>query len=81
MEEAMNKDTQEFYRKYYGALEGATVLKFEGMIEDDFDLNPFPRFSIRLKSGEIATIEVSADEEGNGGGFLFGLDAPTEVQL
>lgn len=72
----MNKDAQEFYRKYYVQLEGATILRFEGMVEDEYDLNPFPQFIVKLKTGEIASIEVSADEEGNGGGFLFGLAAP-----
>jgi hypothetical protein len=63
-----------FYEKYYGSLVGATILKFNGMKEDDpeWGNDPFPSFTIRFADGHIGEIEVSRDEEGNGGGFLFG---------
>jgi hypothetical protein len=39
----------------------------------------FPAFELLMDDGAhgyIATIEVSQDPEGNGGGFLFGLNQP-----
>ena len=63
-----------FYQKYYVNLEGATILKFNGMLgEDEFGTTPFPTFTVKFKDGSIGEIEISQDEEGNGGGFIFGL--------
>ena len=54
--------------KYYKQLEGFTVKEFLGMSEDGF-----PQFILTNKHEDIM-IEVSRDEEGNSGGFLFITD-------
>lgn len=70
----------EFWNKYYSSLNGATIIKFNGMLTDEF--NPygdgFPSYTVKFANGEIGTIEISQDPEGNGGGFLFGLPIPQE---
>ena len=66
----------DFYKEYYGDLIGATILSFEGMRDDEFGGSPFPTFKIKFKNGEIGEIQISQDEEGNGGGFVFGLAVP-----
>jgi len=33
----------------------------------------FPSFKVKFKDGSISDIEISSDEEGNGGGFTYGL--------
>ena len=65
-----------FYNKYYKALEGATILKFVEMRKDEFGGKPFPVFLVMFSDGEAKEIEISQDEEGNGGGFVFGLPVP-----
>lgn len=65
-----------FWNKYYGSLEGATIVKFIGMnTEDDYG-DGFPEFQVRFKNGEVDIISISQDPEGNGGGFIFGLPLP-----
>ena len=59
-----------FYQDYYGQLKGYRVKSFDGMVEDDFGGKPFPRFTLTNGKNEVL-LEVSRDEEGNGGGFLF----------
>lgn len=66
----------EFWQKYYASLEGATIVKFLGMNEDDTGGDGFPCFQVRFADGSEGTIEISQDPEGNGGGFIFGLVAP-----
>jgi len=62
-----------FWQEYYGAFEGATIIKFLGIIDDDpTAIGGFPTFEIKYKDGSIGKMEVSRDPEGNGGGFLFG---------
>jgi hypothetical protein len=64
---------QAFYDRYYGQLEGATINRYLGMRDG------FPVFELLMDDGAhgyIAEIEVSQDPEGNGGGFLFGLNQP-----
>lgn len=62
----------EFWEKYYSQLNGATIEKFLGMNQDEDSFGDgFPRFQLRLASGETWFMEVSQDPEGNGGGFLF----------
>lgn len=68
-----------FWDKYYGDLVGATVLSFDGMKDEEMCLGAFPTFTVKFKSGEIGQISISQDEEGNGGGFIFGLALPQEV--
>ena len=74
-QELKERETK-FWNSYYGSLEGATILKFIGMTEDEFGGRPFPVFQVRFANGEVGQIEISQDEEGNGGGFIFGLNLP-----
>ncbi len=76
--EAYEKRGQEFWKRYYNQLVGARVIQFIGMNKDeDMDWNEaFPTFKVQLKDGTYAIIEVSQDDEGNGGGTLFGLAFP-----
>jgi hypothetical protein len=60
-----------FHTRYYKQLEGAKIVRFYGMTEDEF-----PTFEVELDNCQIVKIEVSRDPEGNGGGFLFGLNHP-----
>lgn len=66
----------EYYAKYYGDLVGATVISFDGMVEDEFGAEPFPTFTVRFKDGQKGKITIQADPEGNGGGFINGLALP-----
>ena len=73
----MRHDNQKFWQNYYGSLEGATILKFNGFTKDDEgEISDFPSFKVKFKDGSISDIEISSDEEGNGGGFIFGLPTP-----
>ena len=72
----MNKIEQQFYRKYYGSLEGATITRFIGMDHEDQSIEAFPRFAVTFADKSQGEIEISRDEEGNGGGFIFGLPRP-----
>lgn len=67
-----------FWNKYYSDLEGATILKFIGMNTEDDMGDGFPEFSVKFKNGEVGTISISQDPEGNGGGFIFGLALPSD---
>jgi len=69
------KDTtqQRWNAGYYSALNGATIVRFLGTDEDEFGGRGFPMFEVKLANGELVELVVSQDEEGNGGGFLFGL--------
>jgi hypothetical protein len=70
--------TNDYFAKYYGDLVGATILSFDGMQNDDCNFGDgFPSFTVRFKDGETGQIQISQDPEGNGGGFVFGLN--TEV--
>ena len=60
-----------FYRRYYKQLEGAKIVRFYGMEDGEF-----PSFEVELPNCQIIKIEISQDPEGNGGGFIFGLDQP-----
>lgn len=58
--------------RYYKQLEGATIVEFCGVLgEDEYTLEGFPTFKVRMPSGDLFMVEVSRDQEGNGGGFLF----------
>jgi len=52
--------------EYYKQLEGFTIKKFLGK-----DTNGFPEFILTKPRYEDVKIAVSADPEGNYGGFLF----------
>ena len=60
---------------YYKQLEGATITRFVGLIEENNCLEPFPTFEVTLKDGTKMKLEISRDEEGNGGGFVFQSEA------
>jgi hypothetical protein len=70
--------SNDYYTKYYGDLVGSTVLSFDGMQDDGSGGDGFPSFTVRFKDGETGQIQISQDPEGNGGGFVFGLN--TEVR-
>jgi hypothetical protein len=68
--------TNEYFAKYYGDLVGATILSFDGMQNEDCDFGDgFPSFTVKFKDGEVGQIQISQDPEGNGGGFIFGLNS------
>lgn len=68
----------DFWNEYYGDLEGATIVKFVGMKEEETCHGAFPTFLVHFKNGESGEIQISRDEEGNGGGFIFGLAVPQQ---
>ena len=74
------KNTPSFLDKYYRRLEGAKILYFHrgsGDSDSGATLDAgFPKFTVQLTSGEKFDIEISSDEEGNHGGFIFGLPMP-----
>tara|TARA_Y100000296_G_C5069850_1_gene204318 strand:+ start:535 stop:750 length:216 start_codon:yes stop_codon:yes gene_type:complete len=57
-------------KNYYEQLVGATITGYEE-VEDEYTLDSFPSFSMTHNDGTKIKVEVSRDEEGNGGGFLF----------
>jgi hypothetical protein len=63
--------SDESYTEYYKQLEGATILHYRGMQQDEHDLAPFPVFLVKFADGSIGNVAASMDEEGNGGGFIF----------
>ena len=66
----------EFWQKYYASLEGATIVKFNGLTENELGGEGFPSFKVQFADGTEGDIEISQDPEGNGGGFIFGLALP-----
>lgn len=68
--------SNDFYTKYYGDLVGAKIISFDGMVEDEFGSSPFPTFTVKFEDGQKGQIQIYADEEGNGGGFISGLALP-----
>jgi hypothetical protein len=71
------KVNTDFYKNYYGSLKGATIIDFVEMRSDEFGGRDFPVFLVKFSNGTIGEIEISQDEEGNGGGFVFGLSLET----
>ena len=49
--EAYEARANEYYRRYYSQLEGATIVRFLGM-SDEGALDPFPSFLVKYKDGE-----------------------------
>lgn len=76
---------QDFWSEYYGSLNGARILKFDGMDvdaeDDEYGVggDGFPTFTVQLLNGKVIQIQISQDPEGNGGGFIFGLKAPVSA--
>ena len=65
----------EWNKAYYGQLVGAEIVSLTIGVDEDFG-EFWPTFEVVLRDGTKRSIELSKDEEGNGPGFLFGLDAP-----
>jgi len=65
-----------WFEKYYSQLDGAKIIRYNGMVTDEFISIDFPQFEVELADGTKIQLEVARDEEGNGGGFLFGLPIP-----
>lgn len=59
--------------RYYAPLVDCEITKVDVEVDDD---GAWPQISIRLADGRETQLEVSQDEEGNGPGFLAGLDRP-----
>lgn len=66
-----------FYEAYYGQLVGCTVVQAK-MEADDDEGQLWPTLTMRKPGGEQFVVELSQDPEGNGPGFMFGLDRPRE---
>jgi hypothetical protein len=75
MREFYEKRGKAFYTRYYKQLEGAKITRFYGIVGDGYG-DGFPTFEIELPNCQIIKIEISQDPEGNGGGFIFGLNQP-----
>lgn len=63
----------DFWTRYYSSLNGAKIVRFQGMTNDEDWGDGFPTFLVQFPDGSKGTIEISQDPEGNGGGFIFGL--------
>ena len=65
-----NYEDKKYATEHYSQLIGHTIEEFH-FPENDHALNPFPIFVTRDKKGNTWQVDVSCDQEGNGGGFLF----------
>ncbi len=73
-------EREKFWHDYYGQLDGAKIVRFLGMMTDEFGFGEgFPAFEVVTSAGEHLAIEISQDPEGNGGGFIFGLPVVTNA--
>jgi hypothetical protein len=69
-----NLDTTWFYEAYFGQLKGATIIDFK-FLPDEYEPGQFwPTFLAKLPNGKTVQFEISQDEEGNGPGWIDGLD-------
>ena len=59
------------FDSYYQQLDGFTIVKYMGAVDDEYGGDPFPQFLLRKQGHEDIMIEVSRDHEGNEGGFPF----------
>jgi hypothetical protein len=58
---------------YLRPLEGATITSAKGFDEEG---EAWPRLRVKMPDGTHRELEIGRDEEGNGPGFIFGLDYP-----
>jgi hypothetical protein len=65
----MNDRQKEYFHKLYQPLVGGKIVGFR-IDEDSFGMSPFPVFILNVH-GQDFDCAISADEEGNGGGFMF----------
>jgi hypothetical protein len=63
-----------FYQRYYGSMVGGRITG-TGTTKDGFHF-----FEVEMPDGKKLKCEISRDEEGNGPGFLFGLENPYDVE-
>ncbi len=70
---------KEFYQKYYNQLKGFKIESFDMVDSGEEYVKDFPCF-VLTKGKQKLVVEVSQDEEGNGGGFLFISDLMTKTQ-
>ena len=67
----MMDDTEKMWgTKYSGQLKGFAISNVDFAYCKDTE-SYFPTFIMKKKGYETIKVEVSRDEEGNGGGFLF----------
>lgn len=72
-------DEKQFQKDYYGQLVGFTVTQVEQKVEDMGGYEEvWPQITLKKGPKEIQ-LEVSRDEEGNGPGFLFGLEMRVRI--
>lgn len=65
--------TKEWMARYYSQLKGATIKTVILGIDTDFG-QVFPTFEVELADGTKTEIQIWRDEEGNGPGFIQGLE-------
>ena len=70
IKETRKEKENKVYNEYYSQLQGFKIESFEMVDSGDQYIRNFPSF-ILSKGKQKLLIEVSQDEEGNGGGFLF----------
>jgi len=65
-----------YYKGYYSQLIGAKVVGFEMYYDEEDDYGFAEGWPVLLfeKDGQQIRCEISKDEEGNGPGFMFGLN-------
>lgn len=71
------ENERRFYEGYYGQLKGAKITGVKLRPNEDtpgMDSHFWPVLEVTLADGFKTELEVSQDAEGNGPGFLFGLD-------
>ncbi len=73
------KQQQAWMGRYYGQLEGATITEFIIGMDPEFG-DMFPVLKVKLKDGKEIEITIYQDEEGNGPGFIHGLDLAQAAQ-
>lgn len=80
---------KQFLTDYYRSAIGLTIVDFKwreqadmadpGDPPDMVDMEWYEQFPVlvcRTPDGEIVELDISQDEEGNGRGFIFGLERP-----
>jgi len=63
-------EDKEYAIEHFSQLIGHTIKEFH-FNDTEHGLNPFPIFVTQDKKGNTYQVDVSIDQEGNGGGFLF----------
>ena len=67
---SISKESKNAFDDYYEQLIGYKIVSYK--LDDECeDIEPFPTFILSHPKKATIKIDVSQDEEGNGGGFLF----------